>query len=152
MACFTIIITPVYADRFSFVALGGTVYNGEADYPAYTALIQRINKANPAFTIHVGDVWGGSECLEDDHLAILDWFARYDHPLIYTPGDNEWTDCIDPKVDKAFWRFYDGQQKPGDEKIIAEYESTSAKINRPHKWALAAWKESVGSIFKSPTA
>lgn len=81
---------------FTFVALGDTAYNGERDYPVYEALIDLVNRANPAFTIHVGDIWGAATC-GDEHVArIAKFFARFDHPLVYTPGDNEWTDCGNP--------------------------------------------------------
>ena len=81
------------AAGFRFVALGDTAYNGERDYPVYEALIDRINARQPAFSIHVGDIWGAGNC-SDEHFDRIDgFFARYAHPLIYTPGDNEWTDC-----------------------------------------------------------
>ena len=81
------------AAAFNFVALGDTAYNGERDYPAYETLIDQINARDPAFSIHVGDIWGVGNC-SDAHFERIDgFFARYTHPLVYTPGDNEWTDC-----------------------------------------------------------
>lgn len=81
------------AAAFNFVALGDTAYNGEPDYPAYETLIDQINARDPAFSIHVGDIWGAGNC-SDAHFERIDgFFARYTHPLVYTPGDNEWTDC-----------------------------------------------------------
>ena len=49
------------AAGFRFVALGDTAYNGERDYPVYEALIDRINARQPAFSIHVGDIWGARQ-------------------------------------------------------------------------------------------
>jgi len=81
------------AAPFTFVALGDTAYNGERDYPVYEALIDQINAREPAFSIHVGDIWGAGNC-SDEHFQRIDgFFDRYTHPLVYTPGDNEWTDC-----------------------------------------------------------
>ena len=81
------------AERFSFVALGDTAYNGERDYPVYRRLIGAINEARPAFSVHVGDIWGVGNC-HDPHIErIGEFFDLYDHPLVYTPGDNEWVDC-----------------------------------------------------------
>ncbi len=59
------------------------------------ALIRSINGEKPAFTIHVGDTRGSAEtpCTERQYLAIRHQFMMFDHPLVYTPGDNEWTDC-----------------------------------------------------------
>ena len=86
-------------DNFIFVALGDTAYNGEKDYASYDKLISLINSKKPAFSIHVGDTWGGQSCDDNEQKIVLGFFNKYQHPLIYTPGDNEWTDCIDPKVD-----------------------------------------------------
>ena len=83
---------PVRAE-FSFVAIGDTAYNGARDYPLYEQLIDRINSTDPEFTIHVGDLWGAGSCGDKEMDRAAEFFARYDHPLVYTPGDNEWTDC-----------------------------------------------------------
>ncbi|MDP3803376.1 hypothetical protein [Brevundimonas sp.] len=105
---------PVRAETFSFVALGDTAYNPAVDYPVYEALIARINKAKPAFSIHVGDTWGALPCTEDQHRSILGWFAKYDHPVVYTPGDNEWADCRKADVLEAYSRFVSGKPTPAD--------------------------------------
>ena len=80
-------------EPFNFVALGDTAYNVPADLPVYAALIRRINASHPAFTIHVGDIWGEGSCGDAAQQRVLGFFQQYDDPLIYTPGDNEWTDC-----------------------------------------------------------
>lgn len=80
------------ADRFSFAAIGCMPY-GEANFPAFERLIAEINRHAPAFTVHCGDTKGGSEPPTDAFLLqVKDWFNDFDGPLIYTPGDNEWTD------------------------------------------------------------
>ena len=80
------------AERFSFVAMGCMPY-GVANYPAYERLLAEINRHAPAFTVHCGDTKGGSEPPSDALLArVKAWFNSIDGPLIYTPGDNEWTD------------------------------------------------------------
>ncbi|WP_332772839.1 hypothetical protein [Phenylobacterium sp.] len=105
---------PARAETFSFVALGDTAYNPAVDYPVYEALIARINKARPAFSIHVGDTWGALPCTEDQHRSILGWFAKYDHPVVYTPGDNEWADCRKADVLEAYSRHVSGKATPAD--------------------------------------
>ncbi len=80
------------AARFSFVAIGCMPY-GEQNYPGFERLIAEINRQDPAFTVHCGDTKGGSEVPSDAFLArVRDWFDGFAGPLIYTPGDNEWTD------------------------------------------------------------
>jgi pimeloyl-ACP methyl ester carboxylesterase len=45
-------------------------------------------------SIHVGDIKSGSSsCANENILKIKDYFATFERPLVYTPGDNEWTDC-----------------------------------------------------------
>lgn len=90
--------TSAMAETFSFVAVGDTAYNGAHDYPAYDALIEKINKERPAFTVHVGDIWGASNCHDDHYTFIKSYFDKYKRPVIYTPGDNEWLDCAHPAM------------------------------------------------------
>ncbi len=90
------------AQPFTFAAFGDMPYCNPRD-PAgchdelawVEALVETINAARPAFTIFLGDTKGGGESCSD--AIILDrteaWFSRIAGALIYTPGDNEWTDC-----------------------------------------------------------
>lgn len=80
---------------FSFVALGDLPYGApEKSYPPYRALIERINEVAPAFSVHVGDFKSGSTLCSDEEFAQQRaHFQRFKGALVYTPGDNEWTDC-----------------------------------------------------------
>lgn len=89
-------------NEFEFVALGDTAYT-ESTYSSYSNLIQLINRAKPQFTIHVGDTIGYQECSDETYLQVEKFFNSYDHPVIYTPGDNEWTDCWDEEIIKDGW-------------------------------------------------
>jgi hypothetical protein len=85
------------AERFRFMAIGDMPYTLPADFAAFERLIRRINQIQPAFTVHVGDIKSGSTPCSDAHFArILAMFGGFDQPLVYTPGDNEWTDCHRP--------------------------------------------------------
>ncbi len=94
--------TPASAAKdksFSFMVIGDTAYNVPGDYPRYDALIRQINKASHKFTIHIGDTKNGhSTCSDARQLEIKSWFDKYRKPVIYTPGDNEWTDCWRPGI------------------------------------------------------
>ena len=83
------------AQSFEFVALGDLPYGDAAKVGApYRALIEGINRARPAFSIHVGDIKsGGSRCDEQEYRTQLGHFGLFEAAVIYTPGDNEWTDC-----------------------------------------------------------
>ena len=80
---------------FSFVALGDLPYGPpEKAYGPYRALIERINQAGPDFSVHVGDFKSGSTLCSDEEFANQRaHFQRFKAAVIYTPGDNEWTDC-----------------------------------------------------------
>ena len=81
------------AQTFEFVALGDLPY-GSASQAPYRALIERINQLSPAFSVHVGDFKSGSTACSDEEFS-RQWahFQRFSGALVYTPGDNEWTDC-----------------------------------------------------------
>ncbi|OXE36270.1 MAG: hypothetical protein CGW95_08710 [Phenylobacterium zucineum] len=116
------------AEKFDFVALGDTAYNPTVDYPVYDALIDRINAAKPAFSIHVGDVWGASPCTEDQHKRVLNWFAKYEQPVVYTPGDNEWTDCRKPEVLEAYSHYITGKATPQDFALLLPLRGVDANL------------------------
>ena len=80
---------------FSFVALGDLPYGSpEKAYGPYRALIERINQVGPDFSIHVGDFKSGSTLCSDEEFANQrEHFQRFKGALVFTPGDNEWTDC-----------------------------------------------------------
>ena len=86
---------PATADRggFSFAVLGDTPYSPAAER-LFPALAAEVAAAGPAFTIHVGDVKGSWSACSDSLLAsrIRDLDAL-DHPVVFVPGDNDWTDC-----------------------------------------------------------
>lgn len=128
-ACFAI-SCPASAKSFDFVALGDTAYNLPDDYPVYRALIQTINSTNPAFTIHVGDTWGLQDCSDAEHQRIRDFFAEYSHPVIYTPGDNEWVDCGNPEFIELGNRFLSGTQTEEDLAFVANAKTLDESYAR----------------------
>jgi hypothetical protein len=83
----------VAQEKFSFIALGDQPYGPQGTAP-YRLLIDRINQEVPAFSLHVGDIKSGSStCSDEEFSAQLEHFQRFAGAVIYTPGDNEWTDC-----------------------------------------------------------
>jgi hypothetical protein len=85
-----------YAQQsFSFVALGDLPYGPrETAYEPYRTLIKRINAIAPTFSIHVGDFKSGSTlCSNEEFSNQISHFQSFQGALLYTPGDNEWTDC-----------------------------------------------------------
>lgn len=95
LALALLLAPPAAAEETTFVALGDMPYGEPAEvYPLYEALIGAVNARGPALVLHIGDTKsGGTPCSDrmlDEQLAFLNRFAA---PLLYTPGDNEWTDC-----------------------------------------------------------
>ena len=100
---FSILVLPVFSipasedESFVFMALGDTAYKDDR-YADYHKLIERINKFEPDFSVHVGDTLGYQLCSDDTFANITKSFQLFNNPLIYTPGDNEWADCYKPDV------------------------------------------------------
>jgi hypothetical protein len=83
----------VYGDSPYFDKTHPVPANGEL--LATPAFIQTIND-DPSVeeTIHVGDIHSGSEpCTAAYDNSIFNLWKAFQRPLIYTPGDNEWSDC-----------------------------------------------------------
>ena len=62
---------------------------------ATPAFIDNIN-ADPdvSTVVHVGDIHSGKQiCSESYDRQIADFWTHFSDPLVYEPGDNEWTDC-----------------------------------------------------------
>jgi Calcineurin-like phosphoesterase len=87
--------TTAAAETFKFVAIGDMPYGDPAKtYPPFKALIGAINARKPDFTIHVGDIKAGNgACSDAVFQEQLDFMGSFASALVYTPGDNEWTDC-----------------------------------------------------------
>ncbi len=94
--------TTALAEPFTIVTLGDTAY-GKPDevYPQYEALIGAINARKPDLVIHVGDTKSGSTPCSDEALSKqLFYLDSFSAPLLYSIGDNEWTDCHREKAGK----------------------------------------------------
>ncbi|MEL7256682.1 MAG: metallophosphoesterase [Pseudomonadota bacterium] len=77
------------------IALGDMPYGPpEEVYPPYETLIDEINARTPELVIHVGDTKSGrDDCTDQLLLEQLSYLQSFEAPVLYTPGDNEWTDC-----------------------------------------------------------
>lgn len=69
-------------------------------------LIADMNSQDLAFTAHDGDLKAGNgtpgsvtptTCVDALYLQALGYFNSLKAPAIFTPGDNDWTDCDRPK-------------------------------------------------------
>lgn len=81
----------------SFAVIGDVPY-GAAQIAAFPGWVDRINlQPGLDLAFHVGDIKNGSSpCTDEYNAMIREQFDRFEMPLLYTPGDNEWTDCHRP--------------------------------------------------------
>ena len=128
---------PALAAPFSFVALGDMPYGKPKKvYKPYARLIEQINETRPALVVHVGDTKSGSTKCSDKVLDAQRKFLNdFAAPTLYTPGDNEWTDCwrkkagkYDPLERLAYIRktyFKRPETSFGDKKAALEHQGAA---------------------------
>lgn len=91
--CFLGVASVASAQSFSFGAFGDMPYGAEqlAQFPS---LVRSLESQDIEWVIHVGDIKAASTpCTEDLLKARISDIDAIRHPVIYIPGDNEWTDC-----------------------------------------------------------
>jgi hypothetical protein len=78
----------------TYAVIGDTPY-GAAQIAAFGSDIAAINADPDAqLAIHLGDIKNGSSRCDTSYFEqIRANFDTFADPLVYTPGDNEWTDC-----------------------------------------------------------
>ena len=82
------------AETFSMGLWGDMPYAKADDAPAIPALLEDMNASDIAFSIYDGDIKdGSSECTDAIYVDAITMFNTLKAPVIYVPGDNEWTDC-----------------------------------------------------------
>ena len=123
------------AETFTFVALGDNPYGKpEVVNPSFEALIETINARAPSFVLHIGDFKSGSTPCDDTMMQTqLGYMNSFAAATIYTPDDNEWTDChrekagrFDPLERLAYLRanfFKDTAMSLGKVPVAEEVQS-----------------------------
>jgi hypothetical protein len=82
---------PLAANHFAFGVFGDGPYTW-TDARKYAHLVEDVSHADIEWLLHVGDMlwFPCSDEAYQDRLAVLNSIP---HPVVYTPGDNEWLDC-----------------------------------------------------------
>src|SRR3954468_21235496 len=91
----TAAVVTAETDPPSTVAIIGDTPYGAAQLEALPSDVAAIN-ADPdvSLVMHLGDIKNGATPCTDEYFAqIRAAFDAFQDPLVYTPGDNEWTDC-----------------------------------------------------------
>jgi hypothetical protein len=79
---------------YTFAVIGDIPY-GADQIAAFPKVVAQIN-ADPAvqWVDHLGDIKNGSSVCGDEYFQLIKSdFDQFQDPLVYTVGDNEWTDC-----------------------------------------------------------
>lgn len=88
-----------HADGFTLAVYGDSPYglsNTDTSQVALTPQFIASVNADPDVSgvLHVGDIHSGkSFCTVDYDNKIASLWSTFQDPLVYTPGDNEWSDC-----------------------------------------------------------
>jgi hypothetical protein len=121
---------------FRFLATGDLPYS-EAQDAGYRKLLKQSENEDFAFLMHVGDFKAQAQpCSDDNFTKIRDLFKTYPKPIVYTPGDNEWTDChgvgADPieRLDKVRALFYEDKTTLRLEELAVKFQSSGPKYSR----------------------
>lgn len=125
------------AGGFEFGLIGDLQYNAEQE-AEFLNLIEDLNRADLAFVVHDGDFKSGSTpCTDKLFYRRRAEFQTSRHPFIYTPGDNEWTDChrggkpgtTDPleRLTKLREVFFPGEQSLGQRALTLTRQSSDPK-------------------------
>jgi len=73
---------------------GDMPYNalGKAEYPN---LLVDVNASNVSFSVFDGDLKAGGDgaCVDSLYTTAIHDFNTLERPLVWLPGDNDWTDC-----------------------------------------------------------
>jgi hypothetical protein len=74
---------------------GDLPYSAEQETKGLPKLFADMNAARLKFSVHDGDLKQGSNSFCDDALytRAKGWFNSLDSAAMFTPGDNDWTDC-----------------------------------------------------------
>src|SRR5262249_19880257 len=87
------------------IGLFGDMPYGALGRSQYPNLLANINQNHVAFSIFDGDLQAGGDgpCNDSLYTTALANFNTLERPLIWLPGDNDWTDC---------WGRYGPAQQP----------------------------------------
>jgi len=134
--------------RFEFGLMGDQQYNKKsaAQFPN---IMNDLNQADLAFVVLIGDFKGGKKgkCSDGLYKSRKADFDASKHPLIYTPGDNDWMDChfpgaggFDPveRLAKLRGVFFQGDRSLGQRKLTLTRQSKDpkyAKFRENTRWS-----------------
>lgn len=125
--------------RFEFALIGDLPYNAEQEQQ-FVQLMNELDRSKLSFVIFDGDFKSGSSVCSD---AVFEkrkaQFDASEHPFIYVPGDNEWTDChranngaYDPleRLTKLRQLFFSDERSLGQDKLKLNRQSDQPEYSK----------------------
>ena len=134
-------------NTLDFALIGDMPYNGK-QRKEFVNLLNALNMEDLAFVTHDGDLWfdgiawketteGLPPCADETFQDRLNLTKNSKHPLILTPGDNDWADCYrakprtyDPleRLAKLRAMFFKGDHSLGQRTIKLTRQSENSKF------------------------
>jgi hypothetical protein len=139
LGCLVLLATSLAAQPVSFGLFGDTPYSSY-EREQLPRMLAEMGREELAFVVHDGDIKNGaSVCSDEVFRDILGVFQASSVPLVYVPGDNEWTDChrsnngpYDPleRLDKLRELFFAGDSALGQKTMPLERQSRDPAFAR----------------------
>ena len=91
-------------DPVTFSVVGDAPYSDD-EIPIFLQHLADHNRYSPSeFFVHVGDIFAeGEPCSEPQYQRMGEMLETLAVPAFIIPGDNEWTDCLDPAQAWQYW-------------------------------------------------
>ena len=122
------------------IGLWGDLPYSAVQEAAIPALLKSMNDAKLTFTVHDGDLkaGSGSPCDEALYTKSLGYFSALKSPAMFTPGDNDWTDCDRPsnggynsreRMDRERVVFFSDSYSLGQHKLKQQVQNEALCID-----------------------
>src|SRR5579883_2283396 len=126
---------------------GDFPYSDEQATTGVPNLIADMNSQNLAFTVHDGDLKAGNStpgsvtpttCSNELYTQALGYFNSLKAPAVFTPGDNDWTDCDRPsnggynsreRLDYERQVFFSTKFSLGQRRLAQEVQTVSVCLS-----------------------
>ncbi|MBO0744299.1 MAG: hypothetical protein J2P43_04705 [Candidatus Dormibacteraeota bacterium] len=112
---------------------GDMPYSTEQATVGVPNMISDMNSQNLAFTAHDGDLKESGPCDAALYNQALGYFNSLNAPAVFTPGDNDWTDCDEQgavsmnsldRLDYERKVFFNTSSTMGRRTLVQEVQST----------------------------